>query len=223
MALPAPNSPVAICNLALSQVNQKFVTNIDTPPDGDSTAALCKKWFPEVRRATLRSHVWNFAIKRVQIAASSTAPIFGFDTAYDLPPNYIRFLTRHNDFGNPIPGAFIEGVDYQIEDGQFLTQGAVTTGNVLNMRYIFDQEDILKWDALATDLLVVNLALKLAPKFKSSPRAIANLKDTLREIKAEAKAIDGQERPPRRVQRSKFLQARRNRSSTSAGKFTRFD
>lgn len=223
MALPAPNSPVAICNLSLSQLNQDFVTNIETPPVGDDVAALCKKWFPEQRRATLRSHVWNFAIKRVQIAADATPPLFGFSTAYDLPPDYIRFLTRHDDIGTPLSGSFVEGVDYQIEDGQFLTQGSTTTGGVLNMRYIFDQEDILKWDALATDLLVVNLALKLAPKFKSSPRAIANLKDTIRELKAEAKAIDGQERPPRRVQRSKFLRARRNRSSTSAGRFTRFD
>lgn len=223
MALPQPNSPTAICNLSLSLLNQDVVSDISTPPVGDSTAALCKIWFPEQRRATLRSHVWNFAIKRVQIAQSADDPPFGFSTAFDLPPDYIRFLTRHNQLGEPIPGLFIEGVDYQIEDGRFITQGGVTTGNILNMRYIFDQTDILKWDALAVDLLVVNLALKMAPKFKSAPRAINNLKDSLREIKAEAKAIDGQERPPRKIQRSKFLLARQNRSSTSAGKFTRFD
>ena len=69
----------------------------------------------------------------------------------------------------------------------------------------------------------VNLALSLARNFKSAPRAIDDLKQTLRELKAEAKAIDGQERPPIRVQHSKFLAARRNRSSTVASRYTIFE
>jgi len=223
MALPAPTGPVAICNLALIQVSQDFVSNIETPPVGDDTAALCKKLYPQVRRETLRSHPWNFAIKRIQLAKDGTSPIFGFDARYALPADFIRYLTRHDELGTPLTSAFIEGVDYQLEDGFFLTSSTVTTGSVLNMRYIFDQEDINKWDPLAIDLFVVNLALKLAAKFKSNPRAIAKLKDDLRDVKAEAKAIDGQERPPRRIQHSKFLQARRSRQSTSADKFTRFD
>jgi len=91
------------------------------------------------------------------------------------------------------------------------------------MRYIFDQEDVLKWDPSAIELFTLNLALRLAPKFKSAPRTINNIKDQIREFKAEAKAIDGQERVPTRIQRSKFLQARRGTSANVAGKFTRFD
>jgi hypothetical protein len=220
MALPAPNSPVKICNLALSLLKQGVVTNIDVPTTDNES--LCKLHYPQQRRATLRSHPWNFAIKRVEIAASSTAPIFGLSTAYDLPTDFIRFLTRHDALGAR-QGTFIEGVDYQIEDGQFLTGATVSTDGALRMRYIFDQESILKWDPLAIDLLVLNLALKLAPNFKSSPRATQNIKDQLRELKAEAKAIDGQERPPVRVQHSKGLWARRNRSSNVAGKYTSFE
>lgn len=221
MALPAPQDPVDICNLALSILNQDFVTNIDTPTT--ETEKLCKKHYPQQRRATLRSHPWNFAIKRVQLAASATAPPFGFATAYDLPPNFIRFLTRHSDLGVPVSDAFVEGKDYEIEDGQFLTNGTTATAGVLNMRYIFDQESVLKWDPLAIDVLVLNLALKLAPQYKSAPRAVNNIKDQLREVKAEAKAIDGQERPPRRVQRSRFIRARRGRSSNVASPFTVFE
>ncbi len=221
MALPAPNSVVKVCNISLALLNQGPVVDVSLPTT--ITEKLCKIHYAQQRRSTLRSHPWNFAIKRIQLAENATAPLFGFSSAYDLPSDFIRFLTRHDDLGVPIPGLFIEGVDYQLEDGQFLTQSSVTTGGVLNMRYIFDQEVLTKWDPLALDTFILNLALAMAPKFKSAPRTIIDLKDRLRESKAEAKAIDGQERPPRRVQRSKFISSRRNRSSTSAGKFTRFD
>lgn len=221
MALPAPQDPVDICNLSLSILNQDFVTNIDTPTT--ETEKLCKKHYAQQRRATLRSHPWNFAIKRVQLAANATAPVFGFSTAYDLPPNFIRFLTRHTDLGVAVTDGFIEGKDYEIEDGQFLTSNTATNSSALNMRYIFDQETIIKWDPLAIDVLVFNLALKLAPQYKSAPRAINNIKEMLREVKSEAKAIDGQERPPRRIQRSRFIRARRGRSSNVASPFTIFE
>ena len=101
MALPAPQDPVDICNLSLSILSQggekgNYVANIDTPTTNEEY--LCKKHFPQQRRATLRGHPCNFAIKRVQLAASATAPIFGFSKAFDLPADYIRFLTRHGDF-----------------------------------------------------------------------------------------------------------------------------
>jgi len=225
MALPAPQDPVDICNLSLSILSQggekgNYVSNIDTPTTNEEY--LCKKHFPQQRRATLRGHPWNFAIKRVQLAASATAPIFGFSKAFDLPGDYIRFLTRHGDLGVPLAGAFIEGVDYEIEDGQFLTSSTTTTAAVLNMRYIFDQENMQKWDPLAVDVLVLNLALKLAPNFKSAPRTMNNIMDQLREKQAEAKAIDGQERPPRRIQRSKFIARRRGQCSSVASPFTIF-
>jgi len=221
MALPAPNSPVKICNLALSLLREDNVTDIDNPTT--PTEVLCKRHYPQQRRATLRSHPWNFAIKRTEIAASATAPLFGFGTAYDLPPDFIRYLSRHSAIGEPIPASFAEGTDYQLENGQLLTDGSLTASGTLRMRYIFDQENIVRWDPLAIDLLVLNLALKLAPSFKSAPRAIQNIKDQLRELKAEAKAIDGQERPPIRRQVSKGLFARRNRSGNVASKYTKFE
>jgi len=156
MALPAPNSPVKVCNLSLALLNQEPVTNIDTPVS--PSEELCKIHFPQQRRVTLRSHPWNFAITRVAIASSATSPIFGFSTAYDLPDGFIRFLTRHTETGDTLPSSFAEGTDYQLENGQLLTGNNLTGDGTLRMRYIFDQQDLLKWDPLAMQLLVLNLA-----------------------------------------------------------------
>lgn len=221
MALSAPNSPVDICNLALSYLAEDFVSNIDTPPAGDDTAALCKLHYPKVRRALLRSHPWNFAIKRAALAADAAAPTFGFTTKYQLPGDFIRYLSKHDALGNRTLIEPIEGVDYQLEDGYILTGD--TADGALRIRYIYDHELVSAWDDLFIDLISVKLALSLARNFKSAPRSIDDLNSRLRELQAEAKAIDGQERPPIRVQRSKFLAARRNRSSTVASKYTKFD
>ena len=221
MSLPKPNNPVKICNLALSYLAEEFVSDIETPPAGDDTAALCKLHYPQVRRETLRSHSWNFAIKRIELAADATAPAFGFTARYKVPSGFIRYLSKHDALGNRLLVEPVEGTDYQMEDGYLLTGS--TTDGVLRIRYIYDNEDVSSWDPLFVKLVSVNLALSMARNFKSAPRAIDDLKDTLRELKAEAKAIDGQERPPIRVQHSRFLNARKNRSSTVASKYTTFD
>ncbi len=221
MALPAPNDPVSVCNLALSYLAEEFVTDIETPPAGDDTAALCKLHFPQVRRETLRSHTWNFAIRRATLAADATAPEFGFTAKYKTPPDFLRYMTKHDELGGTLLSNPVQGVDYEFEDGYLLTGS--TTDGALRIRYIFDNEDVSSWDPLFIRLVAINLALSMARNFKSAPRAIDDLKNTLRELKAEAKAIDGQERPPIRKQTSKFLNARRNRSSTVASRFTRFD
>lgn len=223
MALPAPNDPVAICNLALSYLAESFVSNIETPPEGDDTAALCKLHYPKVRRAVLRAHPWNFAIDRIILAKDSVAPLFGFTAKYAIPADFIRYLSKHDELGNVLLSFPIEGTDYQFEKG-FLLTGVNTSGDdALRIRYIYDNEDVTSWDPLFVELMSYSLALSMARNFKSAPKTIADIKDTLRELKAEAKAIDGQERPPIRRETSRFNNARRNRSSTVASKFTRFD
>lgn len=229
MALPAPNSPVDICNLALTLLNEDFVTDIDVPPVGDDTAALCKLHYPQVRRAGLRAHPWNFAIDRIVLAKDSTSPAFGFANRYEFPPQFLRYLSKHDELGNVLLAEPVEGTDYQIESDKSTNSRYILTGtttasdDALRMRYIFDNEVVSSWDPLFIDYISHTLALRLARHFKSAPRSIADIKDSLREIKAEAKAIDGQERPPIRKQDSKFLRARRNRSSSVAGKFTRIE
>ena len=83
----------------------------------------------------------------------------------------------------------------------------------LNLRYIFDSIDVVSWDSHFVDLFVHQLAVKLAPTFKGSEARIRELKQEMRDIRARATAVDSQERPPIRIQKSKFLRARRGRPS----------
>lgn len=218
MALPKPTSPEDICNISNALLNQGPVVNISTPTL--PSEFLCKIHYAQERRATLRAHTWNFAIKRAVLASDATAPLFGFSEAFSVPADFLRYMSRHDELGGSLLSQPVEGVDYQFEGGKLLLN---TSDATLRMRYIFDNEDISTWDPLFIRLFTHNMALRMAPSYKGAPRTISNIKDSLREIKGEAKAIDGQERPPIRKQTSRALQSRRNRSSSVAGRFTKFE
>lgn len=218
MSLLAPDSEVDICNLALNQLKQASIVQLEPPTT--QVEELCALWYHQVRRARLRSHSWNFAVKRVQITpSSSNTPLFGFTHAYEKPSDFIRFLGRYDDNGLRI------GIDsdYEIEGNFILLNG--DDSSAINIRYIYDFTHVAKMDPLFVHLFALDLAIVMAPKFSASEARLGSLIKLQGEAEAKATAIDGQERPPRRMQRSKFIDARRGgrtRGGGIAGPYTNF-
>ncbi len=62
----------------------------------------------------------------------------------------------------------------------------------------------------------------MAYSFTGKNTVIERLDATLLRLRTEAKAVNGQDRPPKRIQSSKFQNARRKLYS-GAGKYTEFD
>lgn len=212
--MAAPTSAVDVCNLALDLLKQDAITSIDAPTGG--TDVICARWYDHVRRAVLRKHPWNFAGTRATLAANATAPAFGYSQAYDLPNDFIRLLTIGDDTLNDLQNA------YQIEDNQLLYSAADSSS--LKIRYVYDFTNVALMDPLFVDVLAAELALRIAFKVTGSDEAGDKIKEHLKLIAPEAYAIDGQERPPIRIQRSKFLDRRRGGQSRGvAGQWTVFD
>jgi len=220
MPLTAPTSEVAILNLALVKLKEAPVMQIDpiTKTSGKAEQ-LGNLLYHQVRRATLRSHIFNFSTKRILIGPDATAPLFEYTHAYDLPSDYIRYIARFDDLTQAfVPGQ--RGIDYDVSDGQYLFNGNDTTA--IKFKYVFDATTVSKFDPLFVALFAQNLAIEMAPNFSKS-RAVKN--DLLAErldIEAAAKGVDGQERPPVRKERSRSNNSRRSGMSGVAGKFTRF-
>lgn len=211
--MAAPTAAVEICNLALDLLKQDAITSIDSPTGG--TDVICARWYDHVRRATLRKHPWNFAGTRTTLAANATAPAFGYTQAFDLPNDFIRLLTIGDDAINDLQGT------YQLEDGQLLYNAA--DGSSLKIRYVYDFTSVAQMDPLFVDVLAAELALRIAYKVTGSDEAAERITEHLKKIAPEAYAIDGQERPPTRIQRSKFLDRRRGGQSRGvAGQWTVF-
>ena len=200
----APTSTADICNLALDyllQTNEEVVTNIDTP--NTQTEVICQRWYDQTRREVLRKGIWNFALRRKVLTADATAPAFGFTRAFNLPVDFIRIATIENpDNTEPFPI-----VNYEIENNQILLNADADAS--LNLRYVANVEAVTSFDSLFVQALAVRLAYNIAYKFTSSNTNVQRLDGVFREALAGARAVDGIERPPRRIERSNALTRRR--------------
>ena len=81
-------SDTDVANVALRLIGS---TNpITSLTDGSDNAKVVNAIYTEVRDDLLRSHLWNFATKRVKLSRLSTDPTFEFDFAYALPTDWAQ-------------------------------------------------------------------------------------------------------------------------------------
>jgi len=194
-----PIDEVAICNLALDHLKQKPIVDIESPTT--EVEELMSRQYPQARRAALRQHPFNFASHRIAITPSTgDEPVVGYSRAYRKPNGFIRLLSRMDSDGQPLTTEYdLEG-DFILMDGE--------SNSTIYIRYTRDITDVSKFDPLFIDLLAVELALRISSKFSGSENRAATLLKLREDIKRDARAVDGQERPPRKRERSAFLSAR---------------
>lgn len=210
--MSAPTSPVDICNLSLDHLKQSPITSIDTPTE--IAEVIFARWYDTCRRAMLRAHTWNFAIKRTVLTPDSTAPAFGYDDAYNLPNDFIRIVSIGDDSIRDFEK------QYEIENGQLLMSN--DAGSV-NLRYIYDITNVIKFDALFIDVFSLYMAVRTSNKFSISSSLKTELKDDFKIAWANSMSVDGQERPPVRIQKSKILARRRGYSNSSNPNYVVFE
>lgn len=139
---------------------------------------------------------------------------FGYSDTYTLPTDYLKLHYIGNDSVDDYKKK------YEIQNNQILinNSGAAT----LNVGYIRNETDVTRFDPLFKILFAAELANNMAYKWTLKNSVIQRLETILEQRRAQAKAVNGQDRPPKRYQRSKFINARRG-IPNDAGIFTIFD
>lgn len=196
-------SKTDICNLSQDLLCGETLLDIDSPTT--AVEALLQRWYDHCRKQCLREHPWKFAAKRASLAKSATDPLFGYTAAFPLPSDFLRMLTIEND-----DGVQISTRDYQIEshNGQYAVLMS-TDATVLNIRYVYDIEDVTRFDALFISYLAYTIALATAFKITQNNSTIERVK-ALQDMHGKlARSISGQERPPTRIEKSVNKQARK--------------
>lgn len=201
-------SKLTVINTALDLVEEAPIQNIDSPKT--TTEQVMLRHYDQRRRALLRKHAWNFATKRAVLPALEEDLPFGYwNSWHELPADYIRFCGIGED-------DHIRSY-YQIENNRILMGGTsdlIISGS-LPLRYVYDFTNIPKADPLFLDCLALEIAVwtagKIAAKESLKAGLVAMLKDTL----GEAYSIDGQDRPPIRIERSRALESRRGHRNYS--------
>ncbi len=202
------SSKTDICNLALDLLSAGTVLNVEDP--STATEELLSRWYDQCRRKVLREHPWNFATKRATLAADSDDPAFGYTAQYSVPADFLRLLcvmgNSNAEYDIPAPTEC-----YQLEGGKIMTNGDLSdTSGALNIKYIYDIKSVSSFDPMFIDLLAHEIAVSVAYKVTESNTNVQRIDDLHKRRAAMAKAIDGQERPPTRVERSRAKWARRS-------------
>ncbi len=197
---------VQICNMALDLIKVEPITNIRDAKT--KTEAMCSRWYDTTRRQVLRAHPWNFAKSRATLSRNSADPLFGFPDQYALPNDFIRlrFIEGYEENG-------LTGLRYQIEGGFLLFDNG--GGSSLDIGYIKDEITVAKFDELFKRYLATQMALNMSYGFSGKTNLRRDINELLQDIRVEARAVNGQDSPPRRVLRSKVIGARRQYSSGS--------
>lgn len=170
-------SQVEICNRALIRLGADTITDIT---ENTKEARLCNVIYDAVRRDLLRSHPWNFAMKRANLASSTTDPEFQYMYAYTLPSDCLR-----------VWDVYFTTFPYKIE-GRTL----VTDDNACYLIYISDEDDTEIFDSAFTSLLSIKLAMEMCYNITGQSTMVSVLQDEFNRIKREAKQFDGQEGSP---------------------------
>lgn len=188
------SSNVSVCNSALSKLGADRIVSLT---DNSGNARACNAAYERVRDRLLRRHPWNFAIRRAQLAASSTPPTFTRSARYPLPADFLRLLP-------PDPEENLNSLDWQIENGAIVTND----GAPLNVRYVARITDPNEMDSLFLELWATDLAFDICEEVTGSNAKKESLRLDSKQLVAEARKVNAFENvagaPPTDV----FLTAR---------------
>jgi len=167
-------SVVDICNGALNQLG---ATTILSLTEDSKNARLCNSRYTQVRDALFRTHPWNCLQKRVQIAADTTAPAWGFSYAYTLPADCLRLLKI---------------LDY---DSNYKVEGRKILSNTSSMKilYVGRITDPNEYDELLRETLSASLSADIAFAVTSNNTTSQNMYQLYQEKLKDARFVDSTE------------------------------
>lgn len=183
-------SVIDICNRALDKLGQGSITSLG---DGTTSANLCNRNYAQTRDQILRDHPWNFAVRRAQLAPSTTEPVWGFSNRFPLPNDCLRLLEVDNLSTN----------EYQVEGKAILADG-----DILRIRYVRRIDDPNEFDASFIDVLAVGLAFQMCEAVTQSNSKRQLLGQEFEDVMTRAKRADGQENPPTMFEEDEWISVR---------------
>lgn len=184
------SSVTEIANSALIKLGGKVITSLDDP---DKEAKLCKVRYAPCRRAVLRMHPWNCAMKRISLAPAATPPEHTYGFKFLLPGNCLRVL----------PYDSLLDEDFQVE-GRYL----LCNINAVDIRYIQDIEDVSQFDALLEECIAWYLAWDISYALTQSETVRQAAWQGFRATLPKAKVTDAQEGEKQQVDANEFLESR---------------
>lgn len=175
-----------IANMALSRIgHNRQMTSFDD--DATAEGDLVRLHYPRLRDSLLRSHPWNFAIKRVELALLDETPAFEYEYKFTLPTDCLKVLRTSVEAEN------IED-DYRIE-GRYL----LSNSDTCLIEYVAQITDTNQFDAMFVDMLAWAIAAECAMPLINDARVAQNAAGMFQTMQRDARSVDAQEGTPRQI------------------------
>ena len=167
-------STVDICNGALNQLG---ATTILSLTEDSKNARLCNSRYTQVRDALFRTHPWNCLQTRLELAASTDTPAWGFSYAYTLPADCLRLL-RILDYDS----------SHRVEGRKILSNAST-----MKILYISRVTDPNEYDELLRETLSAALGADIAYAITSNNTTSQNMILSYQEKLRDARFVDSTE------------------------------
>ena len=197
-------SQTEICNLALTKLGES--NRITTIDDDTKPARELKAVYDMTRDALLRGHRWHFAMTRTALASLVAAPAWGYDTQFQLPPDFLR-LDFVGDFYVGTDLSEFRGTEsmfYALEGGKLLCD----LDDPLNIRYVARIEDTSLYDPLFNEAFACKLGLQAVEALTQSNSKQESIAAQYDVAIREAKRTNAIERPPTPLADDTWMTAR---------------
>lgn len=198
--MPAPTAPIDICKMAVSHCGERQTGLSSITEPESALEELLALWYDQTRLDLLRDYAWNFAQEYTVLARAGDGKD-GYEDKYALPTDCVRLNSVGEYITDPI-------TDYQIYGSDI----HCSNGTSLPIRYNTDVIDVRQMDAGFVTVFALALAQNIAYDLTKKKSVEDKITERLAMALPKKTSVDGQERPPVRIQRSKYLSAR-HRSS----------
>lgn len=190
-------SETDVANSSLALIGANLITDIDS--DSSQQATLARLWYANTRDEVLRSHLWNFATKRVELAELSTTPSHGWDHQYQLPSDCLRAYKINETETERLPSERRITIE-----GRLL----LTNSTDVFLEYIARITDVNLFDAIFRAALEHRLASKFAYSLTNNTAKGKEQFDLFVNRILEARIADAHEGSPKRVTEDDLINVR---------------
>ncbi len=184
-------SITSLCNQALRKAGEQTIMSLD---EDSKNAKLCNEFYEQVLEEVLRSHDWNCASFRTELAEDIDSPAYGWENSFPLPtsPRCLRVIR-------------MEYTDYEwaIEGRKLLTDE--DTAKILYIGYVDDPNDL---DALCRKVFVLELAVAIAYTLVENGAILNVLMPQLKNAWEMARSMDSHEGTVMQTHNSAWLNSR---------------
>jgi len=181
-------SVVSICNSALIKVGAGRIISLD---DDSKEARVCEEQYEKVTSDLLRSHPWNFAIKRSTLAALVDSPAYGFSYQFTVPSDCLRVLEVGT---NETP--------WEKEGSAILTDSSTCS-----IKYVARVDESF-FDSNFNEVLALKLAADICYSLVQSVQLREQLRGEFKDKLREARSYDAQEGGVRQAIANDFIYPR---------------